>query len=201
MRVSPGVRVRRRRRLRRGARGQEPEWIDVTLLVARNAHPHVHVGLVELRLARRADGADRVALRDCLALLRAERPQVDECDGVAAAGLDRERQPVGRERARVRDLARHGCAHRFARGARNVDASADAAGVWVRAVEAERGQHGAVDRPRPRMRARDAHGQCQEYEQQESPHRITAFVVQFDNRAVTVAAASSVVKLAYSELR
>jgi len=53
---------------------EERQGIDVTLLVAREAHAEVHERLGEIDLATRADRAEGRALGDVRAALHAERP-------------------------------------------------------------------------------------------------------------------------------
>lgn len=168
---------RRRRRVALRTTGQKPERVDVALRIARHANAEVDVRARELGRAARTHRADHVALADGRATSHRDRAEVNERRRVAVAGLDREREPVRRQGAGVRHGSRCGSAHRSARGARDVDAPADAAGVWVRVIERERAENVAVDRPRPRVGSRHGCDECKYDEQRESSHRATAFVV------------------------
>ena len=105
----------------------------------------------ELRLARRADRADHGALRDRRAALDGDRAEVDERDGVAVVGPNRDRVAVRGQDPGERDGAAAGGEHALTVGAPDLDAAPLAPGVGIVAA-AESPEHGAGRRPRPRAR-------------------------------------------------
>jgi hypothetical protein len=134
-------RARRRRgharRCRRGrpARRQEPERIDVTLLVRRDADAEVDVGHGHLGVAARADRADGIALVDGGAPRDEQRSEMRERDGIAVRGRDRDAQPRARNRARERDRSRRRCGDGRAAIAGDVDAAVLAGRVRMGRIE------------------------------------------------------------------
>ena len=94
---------RRRHGLRRGQGRQKRRRIDVTVWIRGAADAEVHVGLYPFGLAARADGADDVALTHRGPNRDSDRPEVDERDGPAVLGTDRQAEPLVRKLARVGD--------------------------------------------------------------------------------------------------
>ena len=114
------------------SRREQPEWIDVSLVVGRAADPEVDARHVLLGRAARAHRADGVAFADGRALRDLDRAEVDERDGVAVRREDRHAAAVGRQRPGEGDDARCGRLHRRAVRAGDVDAAVLPGGVRVR---------------------------------------------------------------------
>jgi hypothetical protein len=104
-RIAEGRRGRDERRGQRGPRGQERQRIDVTLSIRRHANAEIHVRLRELDIAARPDRTDGIALEDGRAAVDADRPEMEERDGVAVLCLDRHGLATTRDRAREADRA------------------------------------------------------------------------------------------------
>ena len=83
-----GNRIRDRRRGR--AIRQQTEGIDVAVRIRLDAHTQMDVRLAVLCNAARPDGAEGLTLGHRDAVGDADRPQMDERDGVPAGGLDRD---------------------------------------------------------------------------------------------------------------
>jgi hypothetical protein len=161
-----------RGRLRRRGRSrpwrQERERVEVALRIVRAADAEMHIRDVELEVARRADAADALALRQLFALGDGERTEMGQGDGVAVGGPDRRRPPVSRQPARERHGARRGRRNGGACRRADVDARV-AVLVVLGAAEVEAPQDGTLGRPAPPRRNRrscereqeDAHGRCQ----------------------------------------
>jgi hypothetical protein len=162
LRRTLGERSRRGRRGRRcgrrsvgrgGALRQQRQRIDVALRILRHPDPQVHVRLVDLRLARRADQAHGLPFGHAVTRRDRDRAEMEERDREAVGRPDRHRAPVDRQRA--------GEGHAPSRGGadRRPDVSADVdPGVTVFAVllapEVETPDDGAVHGPRPRAGGR-----------------------------------------------
>lgn len=131
---------------------QQKRRIDVALVVSGDAYPEIDERLRQVDDAARPYGPDDRAFSDRVAPLHADRSEVHERRRVAGRRLDRDRLSPGRNRAGERDGARDGRAHRTSRGRADVETTVLSACVRVRAVERERPQHLAVDRPGPRVR-------------------------------------------------
>jgi hypothetical protein len=158
--------------LRRCSRGeerwQERQRVDVSLVIGGPTQPEVHERAGEVDDATRPDTPDDVALGDGRSAPHSDRAEVDERGRVAVRGLDRDRLAAARDDPGKRDHSLGGRVHvRAARGA-EVDAAVLTGGVRVRAVERERTEDGALDRPRPRLRRRGQH-ERREREKSESP--------------------------------
>jgi hypothetical protein len=148
---APGACHRRGRRrggsgLGGRAGGQQPERVDVAVRVGAAPDPEVHVGLLHLRLAARADGADGVALGHLDPLAHCQRAEVDEGRRVAVGGLDGDGEAVPGHAAREGDSARRRRRHRRARLAGDVDASMLPGRVRI-GPEEERSQQAPLGRP------------------------------------------------------
>lgn len=154
-RVRGGDRVgRRHERRRRGdACGQQCGRVDVAVRVRRQADPEVDVGLRHLGRAARPDRAHGRALGDGVALGDGDRAEVEQRDGVAVGGLERDRLAVRRQRARVADRPRGRRAHGPARIARDVDPAVLAARVRI-GHDREAAEHDSVAGPGPGIRRR-----------------------------------------------
>src|SRR5581483_884104 len=107
-------------------------------------------GIAHAGLGRRSDRPDAVAFGDSRAPVDRDGAQVRERDRPAVGGLDRQRAPAARDRPGPLDDTSHGCAYDLARLARDLDGAVLAGCVGMRAVEGERLQDHAVDRPGPR---------------------------------------------------
>ena len=159
------------------SRGQQTEWIDIPLWVARLAHPEVDVGL---GVAFRGGRADDAALVHDAAALDADRTEMQQGRRIAGRGLDRDRLTARRDRAHKRDNPFHGRKHPRTGRRSDVDASVLARRIRRGVIEDERSQHRAFDRPRPGLRS--GHGQRESAQQREgeSPHK-SLLVVRFEN--------------------
>ena len=86
-----GRRGNRRRNSRgRGSRGQEPDRIDVSLLIGRDPDAEMDIRRRCLGIATRSDRRHRIALRDGGTRADEQRTEVRECDGVAVGRGDRD---------------------------------------------------------------------------------------------------------------
>jgi hypothetical protein len=148
-------RRRRRGRRRRRSRSHRKQrlWIDIAVVVVRHADAQMHVWDVELGRSTRSDRSDRRRLVDARARAQRERTQMRERDRVPVRGLDAQRQPVARRRARKRDNTSSRSHNSAVGGSGNVDAAALSTCVRMCAVKRERPQDRPLDRPRPRRRA------------------------------------------------
>jgi NF-kappa-B-activating protein len=181
-RGSGNGRRRRRRRLdggrrygrwHRRPRRQQPERIDVTVGLGRDADAEVDERIV-------GDGADSRSFLDRRSSRDAGRAEVRERDGIPVRGRDRDGLPIGRHASCERDRSGRRCNHRRAGRAADRDAAALAAGVRVIGVEGERLLHGAVDRPRPRTRRRREE-RCQDHYEKRCAHTDHHLVVRREN--------------------
>jgi hypothetical protein len=175
-----GTRRRIRRRRRRGDRTgrQQPERVDVALLFRGPSDPEVDARDGRFRGAARAHRPDRRTLGDRVALGHADRPEVDERDGVAVGREDRDAAPVGRQRARERHDTRRGRPDGRAVRAGDVDAAVLPTRIGVRA-ERERTHDRAVRGPRPGRRlAAQGEGERRDQANRKEPvHSCTSFVL------------------------
>jgi hypothetical protein len=169
-------RRRRRHSDRRPARWKEAERVDVALRVGSDANAEVHVRLVELGRAARADAAHGRTLVDERSLEHSDRPEMDEGHGVAVGGSDADRLASAGDRTCERDRARRGGDDVGPRRVGDVDATVLSAGVGV-AAERELLQHLPVSGPGPCAGARrPCERDRQSYEHQPA-HRSTSVVV------------------------
>ncbi len=145
-----GRRCRQGRWQRRGAGGEQPERIDVALLVGPETDAEVHVRTGHLSVAGRADGADAFALGDQLASRDRDRAEVRERHRIPVGRIDRDAPARGGHRARERDGPGGGRSHGVTLRSRDVDASVLTGRIRMRVVEGERLDDGASGRPRPR---------------------------------------------------
>jgi hypothetical protein len=83
------------------------------------------------RIPARADAADHRPFLDRLALRDQDLAELEQRDGVAVRGLDRDRLPSARQCPGERDGARRRGPHVGAGLAADVDAPVLATGVWV----------------------------------------------------------------------
>lgn len=142
-------RRRRRRRRSRHSLRQQRQRIDVALFVTCHANAQMDVRHVELRRSARPNRPDRRRRVDIRAGVQRQRSEVRQRDGVSVARPDAERQPVSGRRSRERDDSsgrRDNCA---AGGPADVDATALAGGIRMRAVERKRPHDCPAGRPRP----------------------------------------------------
>jgi hypothetical protein len=143
------------RRRSRNAGRQEPERVEITLLVGRDPDPEVDVRGLHLGIAARADRADRVALGDRCTLGDDDRTEVREGDRIAVGGEDGDALAGGRHGSRERDRAAlrrdNGCA----RIAGEVDAAVLPRGVRMGRIEGKRLHDRACRGPGPRSCGRD----------------------------------------------
>jgi hypothetical protein len=168
---------------------EKRQGIDVTLLVACDAHPEVHERLGEIDLAARAHCADGGALGDVRTALHVDRPQVDERQRVPGRRLDGDGLATRRDRARKGHDTRTRRDHGSAARRPEVDAAVLPRPVGMRAVERERSQHRPCDGPRPGMRGRDRlSADTQDQQNHESPHELL-LVVRFGNGETVTGAA------------
>ena len=111
-----------RRLLDGGARGQEPEGIEVPVRLGGHADAELNIRLGDVG-AGRADRTDHRALRNGGVALDRDRAEVDERDRVSVVGPDRHRQPVGGNRAGERNRAAPRCKDDFALATPDGDAA------------------------------------------------------------------------------
>ncbi len=162
-------RLRRRRRRRRRGRGrsldrrrparrQEPEGIEIPLVVGGRPDAEVHVGAAHLGRAARTDAADDGALRDDVVASDGDRTEMRQRHGEPVGRLDRQRGAARRNPAGEGHDTGCRSEHRGAGDCRaDVDAAMLTPGVRVRVVEREALQHRPGHRPGPRPGRRDAH--------------------------------------------
>jgi hypothetical protein len=180
-RLRHGLRPRRRRG-RRALRRQEGERIEVALRIGRAAHSEVDVRHRQLRLAARADRADELALRDCVAAPDRVRPEVNERDRVAVRRRDRQRLAADRHGPREGDGARDRRLHPRTARRPDVDSAVLPGGVRVLAVEREERQHRAVHGPAPAQGGRgDDQHRDGSHRRWEQAHLGTTSVVRYAN--------------------
>jgi hypothetical protein len=141
-------RQRGRRRIRHSLR-QQRQRIDVALFVTRHPNAQMDVRHVELRRSARPDRPDRRRLVDSCPGVQRQRTEVRERDGVPVAHPDAEGQPISGCGSRERDDSSGRRDNRAAGGPADVDATALAGGIRMRAVERERPQDRPAGRPRP----------------------------------------------------
>jgi hypothetical protein len=169
-------RLRRPRlRLTGGPRRKKRERIEVAVRVGGQADAEVDVGLRPFHVAARADRAHHLALLDRRARSHADRPEMDQRDGISVGRPDRETEPLMRELPDEGDDARGRGANVRTGRRGDVDSTVLAAGVGV-VLGDERPQHGAVDWPSPGTRAR-----AQNETEQDGGREYERFVALFDN--------------------
>jgi hypothetical protein len=115
-------------------------------------------------------------LRDGRSLRDAERAEMGERDRIPVRRLDRQRQAAAGDGAGEADGACSRGRHRVAVPRADLDPSAFAGGVRVRAVEGERLEHRPGDRPGPRLCRRGGEPEEREDDEDEAAHRITSVV-------------------------
>ncbi|MEO5574845.1 MAG: hypothetical protein ABIR67_06040 [Gaiellaceae bacterium] len=106
------------------------------------------------RILALAHAADDVAFRNTGAARDVDRAELQQRDGVAVGGLNRQRPTAARDRAGERDGAGRGCTYRVAGGRTDVDAAVLPGRIGVRR-HGERPQDGTLDGPRPADRSRN----------------------------------------------
>jgi hypothetical protein len=131
------------------SRREQPERVDVSLLVRGPADAEMDARHGLLGRAARAHRPDGGTLAHRVTLRNADLAEVDERDGVAVAGEDRDAAAVGRQRPGEGDHAGRRRAHRRPFGPSDVYPSVLPGRVDVRA-EVEGPQNRPVGRPRPR---------------------------------------------------
>jgi hypothetical protein len=162
-----GLRLGRRRHDR--ARRQEQKRVDVALVLLRHAQPEVHERRGEVDGAARPDGSDDRTFADARSTLHLDRAQVHERRGVAGRRLDRHRLAPGRHGPSEAHEPLGGSPHVRTGGGAEVEATVLPGCVRMRAVERERAQHRAVDRPAPRLRRRHRQYEPAKDQKSESP--------------------------------
>lgn len=188
-----GLRLRQydlRPRLRR----QQAERVDVALRIGRAADPELDEG--RLGAAAVGERADGITLGDDGVLPDADLTEVRERHRPAVGGLDRDGLAVPGDGPGERDGTRSGRAHRFCRGAADVDAAMLAGGVRVCGIERVRREYATGDGPAPRLRRRRVreHGDEDEHE---STHEHTSLSGGRTLCSSTVEPEGAVVKKGY----
>jgi hypothetical protein len=151
----------RSRRWRLGhARRQEGERIEITVRIGGPADAEMDVGHFLLCRSGRPDRADSLPFDHARAAGDGDRAEVDEGDRVAVGRLDRDAEPVRRQRAGKRDHSRTHGGHGATALPGDVDATVLPGGVGVAPVAKAR-----QDRSRRRPRPGPSHGR--EHEQDE----------------------------------
>jgi hypothetical protein len=164
-----GGRRRGRRCFGDRPRRQERQRVDVTLLLACQPNAEVDVRLAHVDDAARSDGPDVDALGDVRAAPDTDRAEVDERGRVPRRRLDRDGLAAGRNCAGERHHALGRRDDVRARRRREIDTAVLSRSVRMRAVERERAQYGAVDRPGPGLRRR-----CGQDEREKREHSDSA---------------------------
>jgi hypothetical protein len=141
------------------------------------------IRLRQLGLAAWPNGADDVAFGDRGAARRSDRPQVDECDGVAGRRLNGHDAAADRDRPREADRSARRRSHVRARRGADVDPSVLSGGVRV-VAEREWLKHRPVHGPGPGECGRRADLERQEDRKQddETLHRLLLLVVCYGNK-------------------
>jgi hypothetical protein len=173
-------RIRCRRRLGAGRRDrrsrcplgpllpprEERQRIDVPVRFGRQPYSQMDVCHGMLGLARRADGADDVALGDRRADADGDRAEVDERDREPIRGANREREAGTGHEPRKADTARRRGPYLRSRRSRDVDPAMLSTGVRV-VVGLKAAKHRPVDRPGPgtgrRSREQREHERAQQH--------------------------------------
>ena len=117
------------------------------------ANAKVDVRLSPLGFPAGADRSHHLALLDRRARPHADRPEMDQRDGIPVGGPNGQAEPLMRELPDEGDDARGRGANVHAGRRADVDSTVLAAGVGV-VLGDERPQHGAIDWPSPGARAR-----------------------------------------------
>jgi hypothetical protein len=154
-RLAWGRRCRQRR--------EEAERVEIALRVAAEPDAELQVRHRVGRHPARADERDRLALDHHRAPGDQERTEMQESDGVAVAGLDRDREPVGRDLADEGHGTGSRSDHSVAESSLKVDPAVLPWEERVALVEGEPLQHRTRNRPRPgagRRRRHERHEQC-----------------------------------------
>jgi len=159
-----------RRRVRRDARRQQGQRIDVALWIARDARAEVHIRIRQVDDAAPTDCPHHRRFSYERAAGHSDRPEMDERGRVSKRRLNRHSLPTRRNRSGEGHHALYGGEHRAAAGRAKVDTSVLAARVRVRVVEQEGPQHRAVDGPRPGPRIRDGERTRANDQDRNSPH-------------------------------
>jgi hypothetical protein len=149
---------------------QEGKRVDVPLRLVRAADAEVDVRLERDRVGALADGPDRGALHDRGASSDRDRAELEQRDGVAVLGADRERPAAIGHGARERHDAAGRCPHSGAQGRPDVQAAVLCTRVGI-VSERESAEHRPVDGPRPRGCARSPRERYRGDDQaNETPH-------------------------------
>jgi hypothetical protein len=166
----------RRRSLGALARREQAERIDIPLRLRRDADAQVHVRFGHGLLVARADGSNRRALGDGVALVNGDRSELHVGHRVPVRGLDRDGLPVVRNSARERDKAARRGADSRSHGPADVDAAMLARRVRMGRIEGKGAKHRPVRRPRPRSGVGDER-ECEDRrEQSDSSHSTTSML-------------------------
>jgi hypothetical protein len=144
--------------------------------VGRQADAEVDVGLRPFHVATRADRAHHLALLDRRARSHADRPEMDQRDGIPVGRPDGETEPLMREPPDEGDDTRDRGANVRTGRRGDVDSTVLATRVGV-VLGDERPQHGAVDWPSPGTRAR-----AQNETEQDRGREYEQSVASFDNQ-------------------
>jgi hypothetical protein len=173
-----GCRFTFRRRRRSGLPdGQQRKRVEIPVRIGGQADAEMDVRLRSFGLAARADRPHDLSFADSRSNGQANRSQVDEGDGIAVRGADRQAEPLAREAAGVGDDPRGRSAYLGSRRRADVDAAVLAARIRVVAGE-EGPEHRSLDRPAPGRRTRDMY----EADEQHG-HQDHQGVARFENHA------------------
>jgi hypothetical protein len=148
---------------------QEPDRVDVALVLVCVPNSQLHVRPAHLGISAGTDRPDAVAFGNRRPLGDPDRSELGERDRPAVRGQDRHRLPTPRHGAGEGHDASGRGTNRFAGGASDVDAAVLAGGVGVHGVEREREQDGAARRPGP-GRGRSDEREGSDKHEQESTH-------------------------------
>jgi hypothetical protein len=151
-------RGRRRGGRRRRSRREEQERIEVSVLIACEADPEVHVRRVDLRRTARTDAGDNRSLLHACSAKRLQRPEMRQRGAVAVGRPNAEGESVAGRGSRERNDAVHRRHDGGAGGARDVDPAMLPGQLRLGTVEQEGSQHRPIRRPRPSER-RTRHGE------------------------------------------
>jgi hypothetical protein len=135
-------------RNRRGTGRQQRQRVDVALWIVGAPDAEVDVRHVDLRLARRTDRPNRLALGDAVAGAHRDRPEMKQRHRVPVRRPDRQRAAVHREPTGERDSAIRRRTHGGACLCADVDPGVAVLAVLLPA-EVEAAKHGTVGGPGP----------------------------------------------------
>ena len=158
---------RRLARHGRSNRRQEAQRVEVTLRIAAEPDPELHVRDRVGRHPARADDRDPLALGDDRPRGDQKRAEMQKRDGVVRR-LDRDREPIRRDPAGERHPSRNRREHRIADRALDVDPAMLPGDERVLLVEGKPLQHRPGNRPRPGA-GRGGRCECKEHRDRHEP--------------------------------